>query len=102
MEYQTEDLQTMIIIDLSFIRFNLYAGVSKYAYRLLDYIVEEGKSDDYILLLNIVSENKIREWYPQFKTISIERYIYLMTFVEKSIRVAAKLCFVLGAMRLLV
>ena len=40
----------MIIIDLSFIRFNLYAGVSKYAYRLLDYIVEEGKSDDYILL----------------------------------------------------
>ncbi|MEE0194990.1 MAG: glycosyltransferase family 1 protein [Phocaeicola massiliensis] len=71
MEYQTEDLQTMIIIDLSFIRFNLYAGVSKYAYRLLDYIVEEGKSDDYILLLNIVSENKIREWYPQFKTISI-------------------------------
>ena len=61
----------MIIIDLSFIRFNLYAGVSKYAYRLLDYIVEEGKSDDYILLLNIVSENKIREWYPQFKTISI-------------------------------
>lgn len=60
------------IFDLSFIRYNLYAGVSKYAYRILDYIVEVNKCDEFTLLLNSISEKQIREWYPQFeyKTIS--------------------------------
>lgn len=55
------------LFDLSFIRHNLYAGVSKYAYRILDYIVKTGKSQEFILLLNTISEKQIREWYPEFE-----------------------------------
>lgn len=59
------------IFDLSFIRYNIYAGVSKYAYRILDYIVEINKCNEFILLINTVSEKQIREWYPQFEYITI-------------------------------
>lgn len=55
------------LFDLSFIRYNLYAGVSKYAYRFLDYIVEVNKTSEFVLLLNSISEKQIREWYPQFE-----------------------------------
>ena len=55
------------LFDLSYIRYNLYAGVSKYAYRILDYIVKNDKCDEFILLLNFISAPKIREWYPQFE-----------------------------------
>lgn len=59
------------LFDLSFIRYNIYAGVSKYAYRILDYIVEVNKTSEFVLLLNSISEKQIREWYPQFKYIII-------------------------------
>mgnify|MGYP002104813424 FL=1 len=55
------------LFDLSFIRHNIYAGVSKYAYRILDYIVEVDKSHEFVLLLNTISERQIREWYPEFE-----------------------------------
>lgn len=60
-----------ILFDLSYIRLNPYAGVSKYAYRLLDYIVKENQCNNYILILNIVAEKFLREKYPQFDTIVI-------------------------------
>lgn len=56
----------MILFDLSFIRHNPYAGVSKYAYRILDYIVEKELCSNYVLLLNYVSKDFILEHYPQF------------------------------------
>lgn len=60
-----------ILFDLSYIRLNPYAGVSKYAYRILDYIVKEKKCDNYILIVNIVAEKFLRDKYPQFDTIVI-------------------------------
>lgn len=65
-----------ILFDLSFIRHNPYAGVSKYAYRILDYIVEEKLEDNVTLLLNSVSENYIVKLYPQFKFIVIGPSIF--------------------------
>lgn len=59
------------LFDLSFIRYNIYAGVSKYAYRILDYVVEANKTGEFVLLLNSISEKQIREWYPQFEYIVI-------------------------------
>lgn len=65
-----------ILIDLSFIRQVLYQGVAKYAYRFLDYIVEEKLYDNFTLLINTVSENEIRAMYPQFKYITIGPSIF--------------------------
>lgn len=56
-----------VLFDLSFIRLNPYAGVSKYAYRILDYVVDNNKTDSFILLLNIVSKDIIIQKYPMFK-----------------------------------
>lgn len=44
------------LFDLLFIRYNLYVGVSKYAYHILDYIVQTKKTDEFVLLLNSNSE----------------------------------------------
>jgi glycosyltransferase involved in cell wall biosynthesis len=60
-----------ILFDLSFIRYNIYAGVSKYAYRILDYVVEEKLCDNITLLLNTVSKEIITKSYPQFNYIAI-------------------------------
>lgn len=64
------------LFDLSFIRYNLYAGVSKYAYRFLDYIVQSRKTDEFVLLLNSISEKQILDWYPQFKYVTIDSGIF--------------------------
>lgn len=61
----------MILFDLSFIRHNPYAGVSKYAYRILDYVVDTGKCKDFKLLINYVSKDFILKRYPQFSYIII-------------------------------
>lgn len=65
-----------ILFDLSFIRLDIHSGVAKYAYRILDYIVLSGQCDSFKLLLNVVSEEQVRKWYPQFETLSIgNRYL---------------------------
>lgn len=78
------------LFDLSYIRYNLYAGVSKYAYRILDYIVEDQRCDNYLLLLNGISEKQIREWYPQFEYLIVDsgafKYIPILRTVVLSIR----------------
>lgn len=60
-----------ILFDLSFIRSNYFTGVAKYAYRILDYIVESGLAKNYILVANVLSENFIRSTYPQFECVAI-------------------------------
>lgn len=60
-----------ILIDLTYIRTKPYSGVAKYAYRIIDYILAAGKSDEYGLLLDVVSEKKIKEMYPQFESHTI-------------------------------
>lgn len=64
-----------ILFDLSFIRLNPYAGVSKYAYRILDYIVKEKQCDKFILIINTVAEKLIKEKYPQFESITIGNHL---------------------------
>lgn len=66
-----------ILIDLSFIRTgNHYAGVSKYAYRFLNYLIEVNEVENVTLLLNVLSEKQIRKWYPQFKCQTIGKLRY--------------------------
>lgn len=62
-----------VLFDLSFIRLDLYTGVAKYAYRILDYVVLSNQYENFKLLLNVASERQIRTWYPQFGTIVIGR-----------------------------
>lgn len=62
-----------ILFDLSFIRLDLYTGVAKYAYRILDYVVSSNQCGNFKLLLNVASEQQIRAWYPQFDTMVIGR-----------------------------
>lgn len=59
-----------ILIDLSYIKNNtLYSGVAKYAYRFLDYIVEENLQDNFVLSCNVRSKDYILSKYPSFKYI---------------------------------
>ena len=94
------------LFDLSFIRYNLYAGVSKYAYRFLDYIVQSGKTDEFVLLLNSISEKQILDWYPQFKYVTIDSGIFKKIPVFRTLVLTYKFkkivmsCFVHGAMQL--
>ena len=60
-----------ILIDLSYVRTKPYSGVAKYAYRILDHIVESGRVDTYALILDNVSFNVIKKKYPQFESIVI-------------------------------
>ena len=57
-----------ILIDLSYVRTKPYAGVAKYAYRIIDYIIASGKTDQYAILLDVVSENIIKALYPQLES----------------------------------
>lgn len=79
-----------ILIDLSYIRYNLYAGVSKYAYRILDFIVEDQRCDKYVLLLNGISEKQIREWYPQFDYIVIDSGFFKVIPMVRTIILSIK------------
>lgn len=60
-----------ILIDLSYVRTKPYAGVAKYAYRIIDYIIASGKTDQYAILLDVVSENIIKALYPQLESHTI-------------------------------
>lgn len=62
-----------VLLDLSFIRSDCYTGVAKYAYRILDYIVLSNQCDKFKLLLNVMSAEQMKIWYPQFDTIVIGR-----------------------------
>ena len=64
-------MRNKILIDLSFIRSKPYSGVAKYAYRIIDYIIQSGRCDRYALLLDIISEAEIKNRYPQFETKTI-------------------------------
>lgn len=57
-----------ILIDLSYIRTKPNSGVAKYAYRIIDYIVQSGRVDRYALLLDIISADVVKRRYPQFES----------------------------------
>lgn len=64
-------MRKKILIDLSFIRAAPYSGVAKYAYRIIDYIIDSKREESYALLLDNISANFIKEKYPQFETLTI-------------------------------
>lgn len=55
-----------ILFDLSFITDSVNTGVSKYACRILEYIIKSGRQKKYVLLLNYKSSDIIRDMFPQF------------------------------------
>lgn len=76
-----------ILIDLSFVRYDFYTGVSKYAFRILDYIKKNENIDDYTILVSCIFEDKIRKLYPEFKIIrlgnsSIEKLPIVSTMIN--------------------
>lgn len=73
------------LFDLLFIRYNLYVGVSMYAYHILDYIVQTKKTDEFVLLLNSNSEKQILERYPQFKYVTIDSGIFKKTLIVRTL-----------------
>lgn len=74
-----------VLFDLSFIRFDVYTGVAKYAYRILDYIVSSNQCNNYKLLLNVISEKQIRKWYPQFETLLIGKSILVNVKIVRTL-----------------
>lgn len=56
-----------ILFDLTFIRSQIFMGISNYAFRILDYILIIKKQDDFELLLNPISYQHIIKMYPQFE-----------------------------------
>lgn len=80
-----------ILVDLTFIRTgNHYAGVSKYAYRFLNYLLKINEIDNVTLLLNVLSAEQIRMWYPQFKSLVIGNLRYRKLKGIRTFSVTAK------------
>lgn len=65
--------KSAVLIDLSYIREGIHDGIAKYAYRILDYIVEQDKQDHYVLLVHLRGADYIKKEYPQFETVIVGR-----------------------------
>lgn len=53
-----------ILIDLTYLRGNLYAGTAKYAIRIVDYIVSSNRCDEFAFIVDVFTKDVIRNKYP--------------------------------------
>lgn len=99
-------MEDKILFDLSFVLSptSVYTGVAKYAYRILEYIVKDGRQDRYMLLLNENSAGNIRQMFPQFeyhiigkkwmrRTLFFKFFFYMYEFRKAVNRIGANLVF---------